>query len=255
MLQNTDLSNPELHVNDGPLAPSDVTLLRQSRADEPLEELRHRYHNEGYLFIKGLLPRADVLKAREQYFSMIERSSVLKPGSNPVDGIFDPEKDKADFAGIGANAASASSRPGGGTNSASFVDLALSAHYAPCVGADRVYVNLEGGGLIYLEHGDKLDQQFEDDFAKEAAVAGLSEEERKNSFNRNMMTTGFLADGPAGFARQHNSRWLLTAYEACDVVFHKPHMIHASSINQGPESRIRLGTDLRFVNASRPYDS
>lgn len=70
-----------------------------------------------------------------------------------------------------------------------------------------------------------------------------------------MMTTGFLADGPAGFAQQHNSRWLLTAYEAGDVVFHKPHMIHASTINQDPENRIRLGTDLRFVNASRPYDS
>lgn len=136
MLQSPDLSNLELHVNDGPLAPSDVTLLRQSRAHEPLEELRHSYHSEGYLFIKGLLPQADVLKAREQYFSMIEPSGILKPGSNAVDGIFDPEKDKADFPGIGANAASASSRPGGGTNSASFVDLALSAHYAPWWYAD-----------------------------------------------------------------------------------------------------------------------
>lgn len=69
-----------------------------------------------------------------------------------------------------------------------------------------------------------------------------------------MMTTGFLADGPAAFARQHNSRWLFTAYEAGDVVFHKPHMIHAFMVNQDPENRIRLGTDLRFVNASRPYD-
>lgn len=214
MLQSTDLSNLELQVNDGPLDPSEVTLLRQSRADEPLEELRHRYHNDGYLFIKGLLPRADVLKAREQYFSMIEASGVLKPGSNPVDGIFDPAKDKADFPGIGANAAGASGRPGGGSNSASFVDLALSAHYAPwyadglckhpallafvkqltgwgedtlplqrtllrnnipgnrAIGVhyDQIFlrhgeatavtawapigdVSLEGGGLIYLEHG------------------------------------------------------------------------------------------------------
>ncbi|KAF4535024.1 Phytanoyl-hydroxylase [Lasiodiplodia theobromae] len=219
MLQSPDLSNLELHVNDGPLAPSDVTLLRQSRADEPLEELRHSYHNEGYLFSKGLLPRADVLKAREQYFSMIELSGVLKPGSNPVDGIFDPEKDKADFPGIGANAAGAS------------------------------------GPARTTHPGDKLGQQFEDDFAKEAAVSGLSEEECKNAFNRDMMTTGFLANGPAGFARQHKSRWLLEAYEAGDLVFHKPHIIHASTIKQDPENRIKLGTDLRFVNASRPDDS
>lgn len=30
--------------------------------------------------------------------------------------------------------------------------------------------------------------------------------------------------------------------------------IHASTINHDKEGRIRLGTDLRFVNSSRPWD-
>jgi hypothetical protein len=76
-----------------------------------------------------LLPREDVLKAREEYFGMLEPSGVLKPGTLPVEGIFDPEKDAADFPGIGAGAVGGNGRPGEET-AAKFVDLALKAHYA-----------------------------------------------------------------------------------------------------------------------------
>ncbi|KAK1841278.1 hypothetical protein CCHR01_16101 [Colletotrichum chrysophilum] len=31
-------------------------------------------------------------------------------------------------------------------------------------------------------------------------------------------------------------------------------MIHASTVNHDPQGRIRLGTDLRYVNGSRPWD-
>jgi len=32
-------------------------------------------------------------------------------------------------------------------------------------------------------------------------------------------------------------------------------MIHASASNESPEGRIRLATDLRFVNTDKPWDS
>lgn len=53
----------------------------------------------------------------------------------------------------------------------------------------------------------------------------MSEEEMKNAFNRNMMTTGFLCDGPADFGRRYGRRWLVSAYEAGDLVLHTPHMV------------------------------
>lgn len=31
--------------------------------------------------------------------------------------------------------------------------------------------------------------------------------------------------------------------------------IHASTINHDPQNRIRVGTDLRFVDSSRPWDT
>jgi len=70
-----------------------------------------------------------------------------------------------------------------------------------------------------------------------------------------MMSTGLLADGPAEFGRRFDRRWLVTAYEAGDVVLHNPFAIHASTINQDSKNAIRLGTDLRFVDSSRPWDT
>lgn len=119
----------KLFVNDGLLRPDQVGQLKLSSADLSMDELRHRYKEDGYVFMKGLLPREDVLKAREEYFKMLSPSGVLKPGTQPVDGIFDPEKDAADYPGIGAGAAGNNGRPGAAT-AEKFVDLALDAHYA-----------------------------------------------------------------------------------------------------------------------------
>jgi phytanoyl-CoA hydroxylase len=123
------LHSEKLYVNDGLLRPDQVGELRQSSPGLPIEEIRRRYNEDGYIFLKGLLPKEDVLKAREEYFKMLSPSGVLKPGTRPVDGIFDAEKDAADFPGIGAGAAGGNGRPGAET-AEKFVDLALAAHYA-----------------------------------------------------------------------------------------------------------------------------
>ncbi|KAF3384040.1 hypothetical protein DPV78_012869 [Talaromyces pinophilus] len=115
-------------------------------------------------------------------------------------------------------------------------------------------VSLSGGGLIYLEDGDAVGVQIEREFTKKAREAGMTEEEARNAFNQNMMSTGLLSEYPLEFARQYNRRWLVSAYEAGDVVLHKPHAIHASTVNNDPNNVIRLATDLRFVDQSKPYD-
>ena len=82
----------------------------------------------------------------------------------------------------------------------------------------------------------------------------MSDEEAKYAFNSNMRATGLLSDNPIEFAREHGRRWLVTDYEAGDVVLHKPHKIHSSAINTDADNVIRLATDLRFCDSSRPYD-
>lgn len=74
--------------------------------------------------------------------------------------------------------------------------------------------------------GDTLGRTLEDAFNKKAREGGMSEEERINAFNKNMMSNGFLELGPIKFLQDNGGgRWLLTEYEAGDVVFHKPHMV------------------------------
>ena len=118
---------PQLYVNDGPLSENEVTRLRPSLTTEPLFELLDRLQKDGYLFIKQLLPREDVLKTRKQYFEFLSPTGVLKPGSAPADGIFDSSKDASAFPGIGAGSTGGNSRPGG-DKAQLFVDLAIQAH-------------------------------------------------------------------------------------------------------------------------------
>ncbi len=115
------------YVTDGLLPPDQVGRLRPSDPNSPIEELRERLEKDNYLFLKGLLPREDVLKAREEYFKFLSPSGVLKPGTKPVDGVFDLSTDIAGFPGIGAGSIGNSEKPGGG-QAAMFVDLALQAH-------------------------------------------------------------------------------------------------------------------------------
>lgn len=85
-----------------------------------------------------------------------------------------------------------------------------------------------------------------------------------------MLSTGLLADGAREYSETFDRRWLVTSYEAGDVVLHNPFavsqlrvvnedrltfpQIHASTMNYDPSNVIRVGTDLRFVDASKPWD-
>jgi phytanoyl-CoA hydroxylase len=304
-----DIPEGRLAVNDGPLLSENVNLLRPSDPTLPVEELRKRFNEDGYLFVKHLLPREHVLKARERYFDMLVPTGLLKGGTKSVEGVFNDQRSPDDFPGIGAGGAGMNGRPGG-ESAAQFVDLALKAHYRDwyteefCrhlalkdfiakftgwhentlglrrsllrnnvpgtkpigVHYDQIFlrhgeptsitawvpmgdISLVGGGLIYLENGsygtvptiyrhcqtylltqrewtgDPIGQQMEADFTKQAKKSGLSDEEAKNAFNSNMMSTGLLSEYPAEFAKRYSRRWLIAEYEAGDVVLHKPHAV------------------------------
>ena len=53
----------KLFVNDGQLSLDQWSELRPTTADTPIDEVRRRYKEDGYVFLKGLMPREDVLKA------------------------------------------------------------------------------------------------------------------------------------------------------------------------------------------------
>ncbi|CAG8947112.1 unnamed protein product [Penicillium salamii] len=300
-----------LFVNDGRLDPTQIRLMRPTDPHTTsLEEVRKRLREDGHVLLKGLLPREDVLKTREQYFQYLSSTGLLKPGSAPVDGIFDPEQDKSDYPGIGVGVLSPTN-----PHSAKFMELAIKAHGEPWYkddfcqhpaftdyvsklmdwgehtrsikrtmlrnntpgnkaigvhydytflrhGEDSVVtvwvpigdVKINGGGLIYLEKGHEIGAQIEQNFTNKAKLCGMTAEEAKDAFNQNMAAGGVLTDGPREFGLEHNRPWLVSAYEAGDVVLHNAYAIHASTINHDPGNTIRLGTDLRFVDSTKPWD-
>ncbi|KAL7940368.1 phytanoyl-CoA hydroxylase [Trichoderma barbatum] len=303
---------PDLYVNDGLLDPRQVELLQETCPHStPMAELRQRFAKNGYLLLKGLLPREDVLQVRRRYFEMLDETGILKPGTTRVEGIFDSNKDPADFPGLGTGI------KGTGTAvSKKFMDLALKAHSedwyrdqlckhpvlmdfiskftdwgqntwglertllrnnlpgnkAIGVHYDYIFlrhgddsvltawvpigdVQIDGGGLIYLEKGHDLGKAIEQQFTEMAKASGLTDEEAKFAFNKNMMSGGVLAQGPKGFSDAYQRKWLVSNYEAGDVVLHSSYMIHASTINRDKTGTIRLGTDLRFVDSREPWDN
>ena len=283
---------PQLHVNDGPLDRQQVTRLRPSDPQEPIEELRRRYQEDGYLFLKQIIPREDVFKAREAYFKLLSPSGVLKDGTKAAEGIFDLAKDPAAFPGIGAGSTGKNERPGG-EQAKLFVDLALKAHteewYAEdfckhpnlstfvaqftgwgentmlfrrsllrnnipdtkAIGVhyDQIFlrygdvtsltawcpigdIQMDGGGLIYLENSESLGKACETEFTRKAKAAGFTESEMKCAFNDNMLSNGLLSEEPAKFGKQHNRRWMANSFEAGDVVLHSPFMVSDTSLHE-----------------------
>lgn len=287
---NTDstIEGVTLSVNDGCLSPDEAALLRPSKPCEPLDELYARYMTDGYLYLKGLLPRQDVLDARESYFKSLEPTGLLEPGVPTVDGIFNSSASPLDYPGIGAGKLDEN-----GVSSAEFVRSAIKAHTEPwykgseeqgtkgfcnhpairdfvarmtgwadntltvkrtllrnntpgnpAIGVhyDQLFmrygeptsitawvpmgdIRLEGGGLIYLEEGWKIGQEMEEQFSRKAKETGMSDKETKNAFNANIMSTGFLSASPKEFARSHGKKWLVTSYEAGDVVLHQAYTV------------------------------
>lgn len=70
-------------------------------------------------------------------------------------------------------------------------------------------VELDGGGLIYLDRSGDVGRRYEEDFSR--AAAGLSDEERVSAFNRNMSAGGWLDRNASRFGIDWDRRWLVVS--------------------------------------------
>ncbi len=91
-----------IRSNTGTIKEEQIGRLRPTSKDTPVSEMKKRFEEDGYLFVKNLIPRADVLKVRRAYFEHYEPTGILQPGTSPEDGIFNSSQDPNHHAGIGA---------------------------------------------------------------------------------------------------------------------------------------------------------
>ncbi|KIY01348.1 uncharacterized protein Z520_02900 [Fonsecaea multimorphosa CBS 102226] len=92
---------PDVRAIQGSIPQSMLGWLRETPSETPVEEIRRRLFEDEYVFVKGLLPRDDVLKTRGHYFSQFHSLGLLKADTDPVDGIYNSDENISLHNGIG----------------------------------------------------------------------------------------------------------------------------------------------------------
>ena len=282
-------SLPALQADGRILAatPERMALLQPTPADSPLSVIHDRLRDHGYVWLKGLLPRAEVEGFRIRMFEYLKPAGFV---GNPVQGT---------ATGVVGDVGLANRRLMEIVRSAQYESFCLQPRLWQCMdqlldglsylhkrkilrytlpntpqttpahydivylrgGTTRIVtawipigdVPMQMGGLTYLEGSHALGVKMEAEFR--ILNASLSPEERINAYNRNMTEGGYISKDLPGMAEKFDARWLVADYEAGDVILHSPYMIHASTTNQDSQGRIRLSTDIRFQNVVDEIDS
>lgn len=98
----TDQPLPQqIKANKGYVEGTQLGWLKPTTMDTPLEEMRRRLKEDDYVYLKGALPREDVLEMRAHYFQQFEGTALLDPDKSPGLGIYNPQEDAINHKGIG----------------------------------------------------------------------------------------------------------------------------------------------------------
>ncbi|MFO7634760.1 MAG: phytanoyl-CoA dioxygenase family protein [Caldilinea sp.] len=273
-------------LSDGP---DRLGWLTPTDPRKPMAALREQYRDQGYLWLKGVLDREEILSFRRHFFQSMAASGLLADDTDAVDGIASGEPANQDlynkllmeFVRSAAYEAFClqprvraffeeflqgavylhkrkiirSTSPGGAFSTPAHYDLVYLRGGTDTVCTSWIPIGdipVEMGGLVYLEGSDRVGRQMEAEFA--AKNAGLSPEERISAYNKNMAEGGWVTKNLPDMADRFNTRWLMADYEVGDMMVHSAYMIHAATANMDA-SRMRLSTDIRYQRVRDEIDA
>ncbi|KAL7940589.1 hypothetical protein V8C42DRAFT_349404 [Trichoderma barbatum] len=178
---------------------------------------------------------------------MLSEAGVLKPGTAPVEGIFDESKDPAGFPGCGTGEDGTEEFTGRGEKACALERTLLRnnlrGNKATGVHYDYIFLRhgndfvltawvpwetppLKEGGLIYSKTvgptmgtnrqcknltsslSHELGKKIEQEFTEKAKATGLTDEEAKFAFNKNTMSGGVLTQGQKASVKLINGNGL-----------------------------------------------
>lgn len=285
-----DSARPSLRASGRALdtSPRRMGDLSASDPGEGMDILAERFRRDGYLWLKGFLPRDEVLEFRRYVFAALADAGVIAAGSDPRVGrageAEDAELARRRLMEIVRSAAFEAfclspplwrfmdeflgglsylhkrkllryTRPGQAFSTPAHYDLVYlrggtSRIVTAWIPIGDTPANM--GGLCYLEGSDAEGRRLEAAFA--AANADMPAEERISAYNREMGEGGWISKDLPAMAERFDTRWLIADYAAGDVVLHSPFMIHAATANDDPEGRLRLSCDIRYQNVRDEID-
>lgn len=244
-------------------------LLVASDPENPAE-LRMRFKEDGYVLVRGVLDPRMLASAREIILTRLadrnlptgfsERSKALTRGNGPLasllyEGVL-PSLQEAvlggpcrhyDFTWLRAMP------PGGSTSPhADIVFMGRGTQDLCTAWVPLGSVDWEHGGLMLLERSH-LNASLEQYWRRDVDAycqndSGDSEAARRGAWTWN----GHLSEEPRTLRRELGGRWLVSEYEAGDVLFFTSHTVHASLTNLSAE--LRLSADVRYQRSLEPAD-
>lgn len=282
------LTLPQLHSYGHALEMDDdkVGLLRDSSgAAGDVEELRRRFADDGYLYMRGYLDRDAVLAARASLTDRLAAAGVLDPAHPAIDGIcvpgsgyvFKPEITDGneevqrllysgrltdfyerfygepirhyDFTWLRAIG------PGKGTNphcDLPYMGRGTHKHMTCWMPYGDISFTL--GGLMVLEGSHKRMDLLEnyvyrdvDTFCENKPADAANAKAGKWTFS------GTLSHNPPMVRNKFGGRWLTTEFQAGDFLTFGMFLVHASLDNRS-ENRLRISSDSRYQRGSEPID-
>ncbi len=282
------LDLPQLHSYGHELEMSEdkVGLLRDSSgAADDVEELRRRFAEDGYLFMRGYLDRDTVLGARASLTSRLAESGVLDPAYPHIDAVckpgsgyvFKPEitnNNEAvqnllysgrltdfytrffgepirhyDFTWLRAIG------PGKGTNPhCDLPYMGRGTHRHMTCWLPYGDISFELGGLMVLEGSHKRMDLLENYVYRDVdSYCENKPKEVAKAKEGGWSFTGTLSHNPPAVRNKFGGRWLTTEFRAGDFLTFGMFLVHASLDNRS-NNRLRISSDSRYQRASEPID-
>ncbi|MEY2878038.1 MAG: hypothetical protein RLZZ15_418 [Verrucomicrobiota bacterium] len=289
---STATALPQLYSYGHPLDMADdkAGLLRDSAdAADDFDELRRRFAEDGYLYMKGYLDRDEVLAARATLTERLAAEGVTDPRHPHFDGYaapgggyaFKPEVTRHnpaiqnllysgrladfytrfyaeeirhyDFTWLRAIG------PGKGTNPhCDLPYMGRGTHGHMTCWVPYGDISFELGGLVVLEGShhrmdllEKYVYRDVDSFCENKPEQVANAMHGAKVFGWTF--SGTLSHNPPMVRNKFGGRWLTTEYRAGDFITFGMFTVHASLDNRTP-NLLRISSDSRYQRASEPID-
>lgn len=247
------------------LAAEAFGAMRPTAADAPADQLRERLAQDGYLYLPGLLDRAEVLAARADVLARLAGGrglhSEVAAASAPLQELLYadrlPELYGQIFTGPVRHFDYTWLRPvppGGGTaphSDSVFMNRGTSELLTAWVPLGDVDLVL--GGLAVLERSHLLEDIKQEYGSRDVdAYCSNGADPAAAAASEDMLWNGWLSDDPHRLRQELGLRWLTADFRAGDVVTFPLHTVHIGLDNRSDQ--LRLSCDLRYQPADAPAD-
>lgn len=237
--------------------------------------LRQRLADDGYLFLRGVVPRLDILAARQEVFERLAGVGEIRQPA--AEGIATGESHRRDLGDLGAFWKSVSEGPllrkvSHGENIRQLMDNLLDAPARPhdymflrpgvvhrstrlhydypffARGSQSVYTVWLALGDVPVEEGPLMVAEGSTRFAD--LIDGV----RTIDYDSAMSPTVQVMGDTVEFVRSRGCQLLTANFAAGDLVVFNMFCMHGTLDNQSALGRVRLSCDVRWQPAADPLD-